>query len=179
MNQILHNSEGALDADLLADLCEHAHRTYGSAVGRWVCSAIARPDTVNSRLVALICVYAQDTDPESAVSDDYDGDLLLAGINSTRGEAASAAARVFFSGNDHVEALLPTVSALTLDDRLAVRVCAAEAVLALLNHTPENALNVAERLFNVPIEVLRRADQPATTHVCGSTRSRPLYLGCC
>ena len=154
MNQILQNTEGALNADLLADLCEHAHRTYGPAVGRWVSSAIARSDTFSSRLVALIGVYAKDTDPESAVSDDYEGDLLLAGINSTRGEAASAIARVFFSGSDHVDALLPTVSALALDQLLSVRVCAAEAVLALLNHSPEEALNLAERLFDSPIEVL-------------------------
>lgn len=156
MNQTLQNTEGALGTDLLADLCEHAHRTYASAVGRWVCRAIARVDGVDSRLVQLISVYAQDTDPtlESTMTYGPGWDVMTAGLNSTRGQAALTAARVLFGGNDHIDALIPTVSALALDELLAVRVCAAEAVLALLNHTPETALNLAEGLFDTAIEVL-------------------------
>ena len=162
MNEILQNVEGALDVELLTALCEHAHRIYGPAVGRWVCSAIHRAETVNPRLVALIRTYSQDTNPDyeeartGASTGQYylDGDLFLAGSNSTRGEAALAAAKVLFSGNAHLDTLLPVVEALALDEFLAVRVCAAHAVLALLNHTPEHALDLAGRLFEAPIDVL-------------------------
>ena len=173
MNEILQNVEGAIDVDLLTELCEHASRTYGPAVGRWICSAIHRAETVNSGLVALICTYSQDTNPEHeeartrASTGQYylDGDLFLAGANSTRGEAALAAAKVLFSGNDHLDTLLPVVEGLALDEVLAVRVCAARAVLALLNHTAEHALDLAARLFGAPLDVLdARTSQALLTH---------------
>lgn len=154
MNQILQHTEGALGTGLLTDLCEHAHRTYGAPVGRWVRSTIARAKKPNSRLTHLICLYAQDADPSTSSQDGYNGDLLLAGFNSTRGQAAHAAARMFFASDSHVEALLPTVSSLAVDEALSVRTCAAEAVLALFNHKRDYALDLAERLLDAPIEVV-------------------------
>ena len=173
MNEILQNVQGGIDIDLLTELCEHASRTYGPAVGRWICSAIHRAETANPRLVALICTYSQDINPEHeeartrASNGQYylDGDLFLAGANSTRGEAALAVAKVLFSGNDHLDTLLPVVEALALDEVLAVRVCAANAVLALLNHTTEHALDLAARLFDAPIDVLdARTSQALLMH---------------
>lgn len=63
-------------------------------------------------------------------------------------------ASILFSGRDHLDELLPAVATLVNDDLLAVRVCAAEAVTALLNHVPERALDLAERLFDAPNDVL-------------------------
>ena len=162
MNAIVDNVEGALDVDVLADLCEHARDIYGEEVGRSLCSAIESAGTVNSRLVALLGVCARDADPdnESARTEAqgggffYGGDLLTAGLNSTRGQAALAMASILFSGRDHLDELLPAVETLVDDGLLAVRVCAAEAVSALLNHVPERALDLAERLFDAPIDVL-------------------------
>ena len=104
----------------LTGLCEHAYSVYGSKVGRAVCSAIGRADAVNSRLVALLTVYASDPDPEreeartEAFTGDYfyGGDFLTAGLNSTRGQAALSAASLLFRSADHVDALMPTVDAL-------------------------------------------------------------------
>ena len=158
MNEIIGNIEGAVDIDVLAEVCEHARDIYGDAVGRSVCSAIARAGAANLRLVALLCACSRDLDPdhELARTGEYffGGDLYTAGLNSTRGKAALAAASILFSGTDHVDALRPAVEALVDDDVLAVRVCAAEAVVALLNHVPQQALDLAERLFDAPIDVL-------------------------
>ena len=162
MNAVIRNVEGHVGVEVLTDLCEHAHRVYGSKVGRAVCSAIGRADAVNSRLVALLNIYASDADPEreeartEAFTGDYlyGGDFLTAGLNSTRGQAALSAASLLFRSTDHVNALMPTVDALTQDDTVAVRVCAAEAVTALLNHDAEKALDLAERMFDTDIAVL-------------------------
>ena len=158
MNEIIGNIEGAVDVDVLAEVCEHARDIFGDAVGRSVCSAIRRAGAANSRLVALIRACSRDPDPdhELARTGEYSfgGDLYTAGLNSTRGQAALAAASILFSGTDHVDALRPAVEALVDDDVLAVRVCAAEAVVALLNHAPQQALDLAERLFDAPIDVL-------------------------
>lgn len=162
MNEILRNVEDSIDVDLLTELCEHAHLTYGPAVGRSVCSAIRRAETVNPRLVTLICAYSQDINPEyeearpRASNGQYQHgeDLFSAGSSSTRGEAALAAAKILFARDDYVDTLLPAVEALARDDILAVRVCAAYAVQALLNHTPEHALNLTEELLDKQLDVL-------------------------
>ena len=162
MNEIIRNVESSADIDAFADLCEHAHDVYGTAAGHTVCSAIARAGVANSRLATLISVYANDADPDhekartvqSSGGLSFGGDLVRAGLNSTRGQAALAASSVLFSGPDHVDALLPVVEALSEDDVLAVRVCASEAILALLKHAPEHALDLAERLFDAHLGVL-------------------------
>ena len=162
MNEVIRMVEGHIGVEVLTDLCEHAHSVYGSKVGRAVCSAIGRADAVNSRLVDLLTAYASDPDPEreeartEAFTGDYlfGGDFLTAGLNSTRGQAALSAARLLFRSADHVVALMPTVAALTQDVTVAVRVCAAEAVTALLNHAAPQALDLAESMFNADIAVL-------------------------
>ena len=162
MNAVIRNVESHVGVEVLTDLCEHAHRVYGPKVGRAVCSAIGRADAANPRLVALLTAYASDTDPEreeartEAFTGDYlyGGDFLTAGLNSTRGQAALSAASLLFRSADHVDALMPTVDALTQDDTVAVRVCAADAVTALLNHAAPQALDLAERMFNDDIAVL-------------------------
>ena len=64
MNEIIGNIEGAVDVDVLAEVCEHARDIFGDAVGRSVCSAIRRAGAVNSRLVALIRACSRDPDPD-------------------------------------------------------------------------------------------------------------------
>lgn len=162
MNAVIRNAEGRVGVDVLTDLCEHAHRVHGSQVGRSVCSAIGRADAVNSRLVALLTVYASDADPEreeartEAITGDYlyGGDFLTAGLSSTRGQAAFSAAKLLFRSADHLDALMPAVDALTQDPIVAVRVWAAYAVTALLNHAAPQALDLAERIFDDDIAVL-------------------------
>ena len=162
MDAVLRNVAGRIEADVLTDLCEHAHRVYSSHVGRAVCSAIGRADAVNSRLVDLLTAYASDPDPEreqartEACSGGYlyRGDFFTAGLNSTRGQAALSAARLLFRSAEHLNALLSTVDALTQDETVAVRACAAEALIALLDHAAPQALDWAERMFDTDIAVL-------------------------
>lgn len=162
MNEVIRNVEGVVDIETLTELCEHAHSTYGADVGRTVCSAIAHAGKTNPRLIALLAIYIYDADPEhetarsSAESDGiyWGGDLFTAGLNSTRGDAALAVASILFSGPDHLDLLLPLLDDLIEDKILAVRVCAAEAVVALLIHESEIALDFAARLFDAPIDVL-------------------------
>ena len=158
MNEVIRNVEGIVTSDALADVCEHAHLVYGSDVGQAICSAIGRAGAANSRLVTLLGVYARDADPDREEAQTsatfYGADLLTVGINSTRGQAALSAASVLFATADHVDVLTPVVETLALDDVIAVRVCAAEAVTALGNHSRDNALELAARMFEYAIGVL-------------------------
>ena len=71
MNEVIRNVEGIVTSDALADVCEHAHLVYGSDVGQAICSAIGRAGAANSRLVALLGVYARDADPRPRGGTDH------------------------------------------------------------------------------------------------------------
>ena len=182
MNAVIRNVESHVGVDVLTDLCEHANRVYGPKVGRSVCSAIGRADAVNPRLVALLTAYASDPDPEreeartEAFTGDYfyGGDFLTAGLNSTRGQAALSAASLLFRSADHVDALVPTVDALTQDDTVAVRVCAAEAVTALLNHDSPTGAGFGRAHVQRRHRSPRCANQREAPHPCRAAQPRSL-----
>lgn len=161
MAQVIRAIRSAVDAAVLIDVCEHAAGLYGEDIGREICSAAQALEAVDERWIALLERYAQASDPEqewactdSGSGEPYDGgDLYTAGINSTRGEAALAVATALFAGPVHVDRLLPLVENLAVDRSLAVRTCAAEAVVALLNHDSDRALDTAERLFDAPVDI--------------------------
>lgn len=158
----LRGARSGIGLELLTDVCEHLSGLYGEGVGRDVCSAIEAAEVVNDRLAALLERYSTSPDPEkewarteaSTGGPYYRGDLFHAGLNCTRGCAALATASVLFKGPEHVGRLLPVVERLATDVNMAVRTCAAEAVVALLNHDNDRALEVAEALFDAPIDVL-------------------------
>ncbi|SCD64036.1 hypothetical protein GA0115239_104824 [Streptomyces sp. BpilaLS-43] len=153
------------DIDSLLALCAHARRIAGEDVGRAVCGAIltAATEAVGRPLaVSLLSSCASDADPacESArIGADfgnhyYGGDLLTAGMNSTRGEAALATSALLTAPDPPVQALLPILTRLVQDPIMAVRVCAAEAVTMLLRHAPDDALDLTQILFTeAPVDV--------------------------
>jgi hypothetical protein len=158
---VIFNIRTDVDMDVLTDVCEQASSLYGEDVGREICSAAESIRDVNDRLVALIERHSSASDPdrEWARTDAdrstpyFGGDLYHAGLNSTRGQAALDAAAALYSGSNYVDRLFPVVAHLAVDDNLGVRTCAAEAILALLNHDNDTALELAERLFGAPIDI--------------------------
>lgn len=160
---VLRGARSGIDHELVAELCDHLANLYGEDVGRDVCSAVeAAAAPVDRRLVALVGRYSQSTDPDrewactvaGTSGNYYGGDLFSAGLNCTRGGAALAAASLLFKGADCLDALLPVVEQLASDENMAVRTCAAEAVVALLNHVPDVAFALAEKLLDGPIDLL-------------------------
>ncbi|MEV0036407.1 hypothetical protein [Streptomyces sp. NPDC050804] len=162
---VINGVAGKVDVSTLLDLCVHARRLVGPSVGRDVCSAIwtAASDVAgNPAAIRLLESYVRDPHPafESALTDAgsgqyyYDGDLLTAGMNSTRGEAALAIGSLLRATDTAVRDLLPMLSRLAHDPIMAVRACAAEAVTALMRHAPGAALDLAEVLFtDAPVDI--------------------------
>ena len=155
IDQVIRAIAG-VDPDLLADVCEQALRDHGPAVARSVCWAVQRSGESTERLVNLIATCAEDRDPEvdPVRPERHREDLLFAGMNCTRGGAATAAASVLYASDAHVETLLPVVARLAADAVPAVRAVAADAVTALLNHDRERALAIALKLMDEPSAVL-------------------------
>jgi hypothetical protein len=155
-SRLIETVAGKIPTALLGELCQHAHNIAGRAVRRAICFAVSRAGgEVNGVPVVLLGQCASDADPDRefarilASSGElfFGGDLLAAGLNSTRGSAARAIADVLFRGPEHVDRFLEALAALATDPILGVRAHAAEALRALMNHRPELALDLAEALL--------------------------------
>jgi hypothetical protein len=144
-----------LDADRWEQLALHAHRTLGPAAAATICRALqSAPQNFTAASLPALDSYTTDPHPEQDIRDaDAEGtrtDLLTAGMNATRGQAALTVAALLFHDSEHLHALTPLVTRLANDPVLAVRVCAAQAVLALMKHDPQIALDTTEQLLNHP-----------------------------
>ena len=76
----------------------------------------------------------------------YGGDILTHGINTTRGRAAWAICALIGRAASYVERFRPTVERVVNDKSAAVRACASSALLAIVNHDSESALEHFLRL---------------------------------
>ncbi len=132
IDQIIWNLPETTDPEVLADVCEHARELYGEEVGRSICSTIAKVNTPSNRIAMLVASCAKDSDPDRELAHTpagtgeqtyYGGDLFNAGLNSTRGEAALAAAHILFDTDEFTDTLRVAVQALASDPILAVRTC--------------------------------------------------------
>ncbi|KOX11920.1 hypothetical protein ADK67_48170 [Saccharothrix sp. NRRL B-16348] len=149
---------GRVPVPTLSQLCLHARRIADEATGLAICRAVrVVAKHADDDLIGLLEHYARDPDPrhEAAPHGESRADLHTAGLNCTRGVAADAIGDVLFEQPDRADRLLPTVSTLANDPIMAVRVQAAVAVTALLNTHPDEALELADRLFtDVPIDIV-------------------------
>lgn len=153
---------GKVPVPVLSELCRHARQVAGQSVGRTLCRAVAAVAAdADGAMVRLVEECARDDDPDheaartASWSGEYfhGGDLVSAGMNCTRGAAARAVAALLFVQRDLADQLASTVAALASDPILAVRTQAAEAVGALLNASPLQAVDIAADLFDAPVDI--------------------------
>ncbi len=142
-----------LDTAAIVKVIRRAHRLPGHPCGRWICWTIHRsaerefPDDV----FEILTHYAlNDPDPEkelwqtpaSGATPYYGGDPIMAGINSVRGAAADAIAKLLFADRSRWAKLEAAVNGLVKDKSLAVRACTVECLTALLNLDRERAVEL-------------------------------------
>ena len=153
-----------IDVDLFMKVCNHARDLYGVVdVGRQICWSLQRLQLVTGDIVEILTEcslvpYEKDelnwlqNHPNSSLG------LHTIGMNSTRGAAALAISSILFHNKRINETYLENFQAMILrlvtDPILAVRACAADSVRALLNHMPDQGLDMAETLFDSDLDVL-------------------------
>lgn len=129
--------------DLVFELSRWCHNLPGRPCGRYICDALARQASVGELppdIIDLISWYAtSDPDPspgsETGFGDQGPGGrigLLNAGINTDRGRAAEAIAKLLGTNPGSLDRWKPTLSSMVRDPSEAVRVCVAGALLATL-----------------------------------------------
>jgi len=154
--RVIEPVAGRIPVAELSQLCQHAHDIAGRPVRRSICFAVSRASgDIDDALAALLRKCAADLDPEREFARTasgpgelyFGGNLLSAGLNSTRGSAAQAIADVLFRSRERADEFSESLAALAADPILAVRTRAAEALRALMNHRSDLALDLAETLL--------------------------------
>ena len=153
-------SDSNLAIETVVRVCERCHRIEGRPLGRVICEPIANSDQGNLppealNLVAWYGTEALDPDVElwrTPVPHSgefyYRGDVLEHGINTARGTAARAVARLIESDYERFVYLKPALEQMAQDPSLAVRSCVAEALLAALRHDRDLAVELFHQLCN-------------------------------
>jgi hypothetical protein len=138
-------------AEMTISVIRRLHSLPGRPCGRSICYAIGTiaKESLPTDIIGIAAYYAQhDPDPEREVWQDltedgrpfYGGDAHFYGINTTRGAAARAIAALLFAESGRRDLLLPAIERLATDNSLAVRSCAAEACLAVMNLDQDRAV---------------------------------------
>ena len=150
-------AEVGVGTETLLELCRKCHGLPGRPCGPWLCDAVgsAAERDLPAELLDMVCWYAtEDPDPKREAwreeawngSYYYGGEPFSAGMNSTRGRGALAIADLIAPKEARVEIFLPTLERLVDDPSVAVRSCAARALLTMLIHDRDLAVGLFVRL---------------------------------
>ncbi len=157
---------GATDQEALFEACRRCYRLADRAAGSAFCDLVEKlpelpwPDDL---LDAVTWHATEDPDPNremwrtEAWSGQcyYRGDIYLAGINCVRGSAAGAVRALLFADRERMQRLLPTVERMVRDPSIAVRSCVVTALLPLLNHDRDRAVQLFLELCDTEDVLLR------------------------
>lgn len=140
-----------LETEKIMAVIDRLHILPEKPCGAAICRAVAHiaerdlPESV----YAIVSYYAiNDPDPDKELwqipalgsTAYFAGDAVLNGINTVRGAAAGGIAALLFADPKRSEKLKAAVNALIEDPSLAVRACAVEALIALLNCDRDKAV---------------------------------------
>jgi hypothetical protein len=144
--------EGGLDdIQLVLDVCKRGHRLPNRPCGLWICRPIVRlaENPLPEEALDIIAWYAtEDPDPEQELwrAGVTGHDILEEAINSVRGSAAEAMAKLIFADRNRVTYLLPSIERMVRDPSIAVRCCVADTLIAVLKHDRELAIRLFTQL---------------------------------
>ena len=160
-------SDTNLDIETIVRVVDRCHRIEGRPLGRYICDPIASASQGNvpPEALDLVAWYAtDDPDPQqelwrTQVSSGkeyyYGGDILTNGINTTRGAAAQAMARLIEIDHKRIAYLQPALEKMVQDPSIAVRSCVAHALLAVLRHDRDLAVELFQQLCNTEDALLQ------------------------
>jgi hypothetical protein len=130
-----------------------SNRSCGASIS-WVFQKLAELPWTQEALDILVWYALEDPNPEQELWRTktsngqvyYGGDILMAGINSTRGSAVSAIAALIFADKHRASYFQLPLQQIVQDPSIAVRTCAAEALTAVLNYDRDLAVSLFQQL---------------------------------
>lgn len=159
--------ETNLDIETIVKVCERCHRIEGRPLGRYICDPIANSakDDLPPEALALVAWYAtEDPDPQEDFwrtqdspekTDRIDENILTNGINTNRGRAAMAMAKLINIDHSRIPYFQPALAKMVHDPSIAVRSCVAQVLLVVLRHDRELAVALFRQLCNTEDALLQ------------------------
>ena len=156
-----------LDIGAITRVCVRCHRIDGRPLGREICQPIAgaAQGEVPPEALDIVAWYAtKDPDPDRELwrtpvppSGDYyyGGNVLEHGINTTRGRAAEAIARLMEAGPERIGYFRPALEMMVRDPSIAVRSCVAQALIAVLRFDRDLAVEFFKQLCDTEDTLLQ------------------------
>ena len=156
-----------LDIEAIVKVVKRCHRIDGRPLGRHICDPIASSAQVSvpPEALDLVVWYAtEDPDPQQELwrtpaspGEDpvFGGDILTNGINTNRGRAAQAMARLIEADHGRTAHLQPALEKMVQDPSIAVRSCVAQALVAVLRHDRDLAVKLFRQLCDTEDELLQ------------------------
>jgi hypothetical protein len=146
-----------VDAHSLSRAIHRCHNLPNKPCGRsisWLVEKRPNLSWSNSILNILTCYAVNDPDPQQELwrtevqggGTYYGGDIHSAGINSTRGSAVGAIAKLIFADSDRTVFFQNSLWQIVRDSSLAVRSCAAETLIAVINYDRNFAVKLFQQL---------------------------------
>lgn len=146
-------AEVGLDVETALRVCQRCHQLPQRPCGHQICWLIQKLAELPWTYEALDIVvwYAlEDPDPEqelwrtetSGGEFDYSGNIIDAGIKSTRGTAVKAIAELIFADKNRASYFQIPIQHIVQDPSIAVRSFAAEALTAMLNYNRDVAVSL-------------------------------------
>ena len=164
-------SYGNLDTETVVRVCERCHQIEGKPLGREICDPIAGSarDNVPEKALDLVAWYATESPgPQreswrtqvahritSREEYYYGGDILTNGINTARGKAAHAVARLIEGDRQRIVYFQPALDKMVRDPSIAVRSCVVETLIAVMRFDRGLAVELFKKLCNTEDALLR------------------------
>ncbi len=156
-----------VDFETILRVTERCHRIEGRPLGRHICDPIASSaqEEVPAEALDLVAWYAtEDPDAQQELwrtpaspggEPYYGGDILLNGINTNRGRAAHAMARLIENDHKRITYFQPALKKMVQDPSIAARSCVAETLLTVLRHDRDLAVELFRQLCNTEDALLQ------------------------
>ncbi|HEY9853869.1 MAG TPA: ATP-binding protein [Leptolyngbyaceae cyanobacterium] len=156
------NLEIDISLDIETDIgavCQRCHQLPNHPCGRWISWLIGELADLpwSEEAFDIVTWYAvNDPDPEqewwrTETSNGqvyWGGNIVDAGINSTRGSAVSAITKLILADKNRLSYFQLTLQQIVQDRSIAVRSCVAELLMVVLNYDRDLAVNLFQELCN-------------------------------
>lgn len=150
-------AEVELDIETAFLVCQRCHQLPNYPCGRsisWLIRKLVDSPWPEEAFDILTCYALNDPNPQqeswrtetSNGQAYYGGDILSAGINSTRGSAVSAIAQLIFADKNRASYFQQSLQQIVQDSSIGVRSYAAEALTAMLNYDRDLAVSLFQQL---------------------------------
>ena len=151
-------SDANLDIEAVVRVCERCHRIEERPLGREICEPIANSAQGNipPEALDLVARFAtEDPDPDQELwrtpvphSGEFyhRGNILDHGINTVRGRAAQAVAKLIEGDHQRIVNFQPALEKMVQDPSIAVRSCVSQALIAVLRFDWDLAVELFRQL---------------------------------